>query len=561
MSDTSNIPGHEEVPRASTKRSTVHLLQYTTPTFEGMREALTPRYLDRPGFTVERVPIGGVEALLVYGVIDPGRPPEWTATVRALTGVRPDVANRTSSCALLVPVEDQVFALTYGMGHHLIAADYITPGFGLSFVLRAVAPDAVRQVTHTAMDARGRTDRNSVALDQNISSFGVEPYGEIVSRLVGKPKDLPLTFKDGRSRHAQITGTDSLHIHLGVQPTTLLADLAEILHVYKSDTEASEFGFIAKVRPLKNSSRHRPQLDAQLEAMLQADGTDHSIALTIPTIHLDGEDAANAYAIKIGTTRHVVRELTLDALLDAVAHVPAGERLKQLTKGTIQAFSDECASEVSSTAVRAHKWIAAETSIGSSRFFFHDGRWYEIGDRHHEILRQQVGELLAQPSTITLPDWTPNLKDEAAYNKEVQKLIPGYVCLDRDLLHTTQHPHGIEACDLLGPDDELIHVKRANSTAPLNHLFQQGRVSAEALRWDPEARAKFVAKVRAAAPNRVVPDDFAPRKVVYAISLSKRNPVTSTTLFTFAQVSLLQAATALRNTGIEVAVVNINTVK
>jgi uncharacterized protein (TIGR04141 family) len=67
--------------------------------------------------------------------------------------------------------------------------------------------------------------------------------------------------------------------------------------------------------------------------------------------------------------------------------------------------------------------------------------------------------------------------------------------------------------------------------------------------------------VTAAAPDRVVPDEFTPSKVVYAISLSKDKPVTSSTLFTFARVSLSQTATAWRNTGMEVTVVNINTVK
>lgn len=109
-------------------------------------------------------------------------------------------------------------------------------------------------------------------------------------------------------------------------------------------------------------------------------------------------------------------------------------------------------------------------------------------------------------------------------------------------------------------DGTLIHVKRANSSAPLSHLFAQGRISADALRFDAEARSEFVRRVRGQDPRHPVNDDFTPTKVVYAISLKSGKPLTTRNLFTFAQVSLLQATRALRSQGIEVAVVDIPTI-
>jgi uncharacterized protein (TIGR04141 family) len=47
---------------------------------------------------------------------------------------------------------------------------------------------------------------------------------------------------------------------------------------------------------------------------------------------------------------------------------------------------------------------------------------------------------------------------------------------------------------------------------------------------------------------------------VYAISLKSGKPLTTQNLFTFAQMSFLQAARALRARGIEVAVADIPTV-
>ncbi|MGH3937325.1 MAG: DUF6119 family protein [Pseudonocardiaceae bacterium] len=263
--------------------------------------------------------------------------------------------------------------------------------------------------------------------------------------------------------------------------------------------------------------------------------------------------------VKVGRRREPVRELDLEHVLMKTRCLPEGERLPTLIKGYIQMCRDAEGKDAASPKIPAHKWLAAEVSLGTSRFFFHEGRWYEVGDRHLESIQQQVHKLLQTPAGLSLIDWTADLKDEKDYNRETAK--HGYVCLDRLLIKTDLHPRGFESCDLFGPNNELIHVKRAASTAPLNHLFAQGRISADALRWGSTARSKLLAMVKERNPRHPVSDDFMPRKVIYGISLKSGKPLTVANLFTFAQVSLLQAVAALRNgSGIEVAVVNIPTI-
>jgi hypothetical protein len=106
---------------------------------------------------------------------------------------------------------------------------------------------------------------------------------------------------------------------------------------------------------------------------------------------------------------------------------------------------------------------------------------------------------------------------------------------------------------LLGPDGELIHVKRADGSAPLSHLFAQGQVSVDALTYQADARQ---ALIRMVGSHRVDPA-FPPRKVIYAIALGAGRTLTVDTLFTFAQVALYRAMKALRNEGVEVEVIGI----
>ncbi|WP_162930987.1 DUF6119 family protein [Streptomyces sporangiiformans] len=541
-----------------TRRSTIYLLQDTGTESADLRAALNLRYERDHGFAVEDVTTGGVPGLLCHGVIGRHRPPDWTAAVDTLTGRKPSVVNRTAACALLLPVDGEVFALTFGMGHLLLDQSRISPGFGFNFVLRAAQPDAIRQVTHSLMDARGRTDRSSAAQGQHIRTFPIEEYGEVVSRLVGAIGSTELTIGRGRRRTAQIAGTDALKIHLGSQPADLLQDLAEIREILARQSPVPDFEAIARVRPLRPGDPRRETLDDRLDDLLGGGADTGSLALTVPAACLDQEDGAMSYRVKVRSERELLHSLDLDGVLGLLDGVQPGKRLAALSDGYIQMHKDEEGSDPISAQVKAHKWLAAEISLGSSRYFHHAGRWFEIGDQYLEGIRREVDALLTTRAGVTLFDWTSAYKEEKDYNEEARK--HGYVCLDRKLIRTAQHPHGFEAADLLGEDGTLIHVKRAESSAPLSHLFSQGRVSADALRFDAEARSEFVGRVRSQDPDHPISDDFTPTKVVYAISLKSGKPLTTQNLFTFAQMSLLHAARALRAQGIDVAVLDIPTI-
>ncbi|MEV0963724.1 MULTISPECIES: DUF6119 family protein [unclassified Streptomyces] len=83
-----------------------------------------------------------------------------------------------------------------------------------------------------------------------------------------------------------------------------------------------------------------------------------------------------------------------------------------------------------------------------------------------------------------------------------------------------------------------------------------GHLVREDLVEDP---AEVVLVIRERQPGHPVGTDFTPRRIVYAVSLKSGKLLSTRNLFTFAQVSLLQAARALRAQGVEVAVVGIPT--
>jgi uncharacterized protein (TIGR04141 family) len=256
--------------------------------------------------------------------------------------------------------------------------------------------------------------------------------------------------------------------------------------------------------------------------------------------------------------RRVYRsDLDLDDILCRVRNRAPARRLDRLKTGTIGLCADPVGETLLHPPVAAHKWVTAEVPFESARMIYHEGRWYEIGERHLDFLRTEVEAILNRPASVTLPPWTSALADEDAYNTAAAK--QGFVLLDKRLLKTRQHDRGkgIEACDLLGPDGELIHIKRADRSSLLSHLFFQGEVAADALLHEPDARERLVELVHASAPAHPITASFKPKTVVYGIALRSGKPLMADTLFTFSQVALYRAARRLRSDGIDVDVIGI----
>jgi uncharacterized protein (TIGR04141 family) len=109
--------------------------------------------------------------------------------------------------------------------------------------------------------------------------------------------------------------------------------------------------------------------------------------------------------------------------------------------------------------------------------------------------------------------------------------------LDRDFASTPLHPR-FELCDLLGPGNELIHVKWLGRATAASHLYTQALASADALSNEPEALTQLAGKV---AFDRIVTE--APRTVVLAAAGRSWN---IDELFTLSQVSLLRLDRAVR---------------
>lgn len=155
-------------------------------------------------------------------------------------------------------------------------------------------------------------------------------------------------------------------------------------------------------------------------------------------------------------------EPTLDHLLQIVGDAAEIAVLARARTVKLQLFRDADAAESMSQAIPLRDWLTAKVDLDGTRYALHGGRWFRMNHDYANRLRSHVEEIFARQHDYVLPDWnlsaTKNPRsgknDEGEYNKFVAASMGGFL-LDKDLIYTVAHPHGIEAYDVLLPDHEF----------------------------------------------------------------------------------------------------------
>lgn len=511
-----------------------------------LSEAIRDKYLSGDAFDATPTTVGGREALLVSGSMTTERV-AWASTVHALTSLQVELGNVTAASALIIRRgDDAAWALTYGMGFQLLDQAKVDGGFGQRIAIRVADPNDLSSITRTTLDQRSRTDRLSIPSGDHLRGFGVGDFGELVTRLVGKAEIPSLT---GGEKPIRIRGADALSVPLGRRPDQLIADL-DVLESTLAKLAAPELEILEQLVAVKNAPDLVDELDRALDAAL-ADPSNARLGLSWPHERIDENGTPSSFRL----TRPGLRSPEaaddipeLDVLLAGLGEGPDFLAKLKITK--VQLYRDAAGTEAISAAIPALRWLTFEIEKDGKRYCLYDGRWYLMDQRYAEKLRVQIQAIFERQAPVQLPDW-PAGYDEAAYNAHSATILGGTL-LDRRLVRTSQHPRGIEVCDILDPSGALVHVKKLDGSAAASHLIGQALVSADALLYDDEARDAFRGRVSEAGgdPDNI-PDRI--RTVVLGVARTTR-PIAADDLFTFTQVTLARSVAQLEGRGVHVYV-------
>lgn len=195
-----------------------------------------------------------------------------------------------------------------------------------------------------------------------------------------------------------------------------------------------------------------------------------------------------------------------------------------------------------------------------------EGRWFAVSS----TLVEEVDAFAAGlPDTqVALPPAHPG-EIEADYNARLAETSPEHLLkLDARIKRPGGASSGIEFCDVLSDQGDLIHVKRKSRSATLSHLFAQGGVSASTFINDGVFRTQVrqlieeeVAADSREAWLRLVPGadeavDRSQYRVTYAVIANSTREGRDWLPF-FSKLNLMQQGRQLVTMGFSVAVARV----
>ncbi|MGW0314006.1 DUF6119 family protein [Streptomyces flavidovirens] len=552
--------------KSATRKSTLHRLHDPDGGALELRSFVRDRYLDSDDYRTRDFNRQDIEGLLITGGVPRDRA-DWCDAVESITGLDVNEGNRAAAGLVLMRTARGTYGLSYGVGQHMLDPYYRDDEFGLEFATRCLDEDGVVKVRNQIMDGRGRVDEYSVSRGERIDDFGLDRFGAVVRRICGTISGLPLTsLESGSSRQTRVECSQAtIKLPLATTLDQFLSDLQTIEDVCARPDPLPQLRFVSRVHTLNNASRKAVEAQNTLEALL-ADPDSPRMTIGVPDACQESYSTAQAFRLRRGTRLVETDDIGVHDLLKLVKDRPHGERLKTLGDVRVTMFSDADCRTPAGTTTNGKEWLIADIPTGTDRLFYGNGKWFEVGAGFIQNLEEELTGLFTEAKTVTLPSWPAgplnsegnDSHDEDWYNKRAAK-HSGYLLFDKKNVRTAKfRGGGLEICDLLGPENQLICVKKATtSTAPLNHLFAQGVVAVETLRSDEQVRAKFLTQVAAHTPDHRLLEDFGSLRVVFAILLKAGTDITVGSLFAFAQVSLLQAVRRLRAMNAEVEIIAI----
>ncbi|MDI9412893.1 MAG: TIGR04141 family sporadically distributed protein [Bacillota bacterium] len=480
----------------------------------------------------------GIEGKLFVGH-NQDRSPNWLEWLQeGLEGDLKPIYNRSTRAVLVIKSNGRIFAFPFGHGRYMLIKKAIVQDFGIKIAMNLADPSSLSSIDTFRISniiIRHRTQTSNKA---TIDNFNLDENSMFLQRLTAKPKD----SRFGTST----TGRDSARFSFETNVAKLHELCEELCEIYQAETYKEAFGWYDQLRDITDPEMIN-KLDQELYEILEA-GTDDAFHLAPPEI-VDMEE------------------------IEAFSFTKGGERQEELsTKAYLEYFQQRDRDMNALKQHRLYAWYNDDTSKSWSLYnciFFEfkedddvyvlaNGLWFQID----ENFAKQIETYLE-----SIPDFETELpvsyegENEASYNKKAAEELD-YLCMDAEMIY--YQGNQIEACDLLTPKQQFIHVKIWNSSSTLSHLFSQGQVSAENLLRSQEFREKTKQKqieLNKDFPLNVGSEEISPVafEIVYAIIYKGKKPIHKRLPF-FSKLTMKNAVSGLRALGFKVSKAHIEIV-
>jgi uncharacterized protein (TIGR04141 family) len=471
-------------------------------------------------------------------------PPRWLGLVESHVegGGLPPVLGASSSGILLVPAGDQLLAITFGYGRHLVRQEAVVQDFGLKVVLNSIDPAQIKSVDARTFDELTIHTKRGASRDSSLSVFALDNSRDLLRAVTGRSSAGGL---------GSLSGSSALAVNTDTEVPQLPEMGKNLVSAYRAKRYKENFEFIDQMRGEQDPTVIEALDKKLLAAINDPDGAAlAAMHLAIPEA-VDWQEVAGV-RFSFKRKKH---ELTPDPKVTVYRELRG---LGKITIDRLRSDKVEAMSALDEEELRG-KWrvydcIVYETEYDKHLYVLSGGDWFRISKAHRDKVESFVRGLPELKLDLPAADLS---EDEGAYNAAAAEAI-GALCLDQKLIGL-DGVDKIELCDILTADGTYIHVKKRGRSSTLSHLFAQGVSSAELLLNDQQFLDDAAERVKEANPKfgDVVPKKRGERekiKVAYVILSRGQRPEKPYGLPFFSLVNLMAAAQRLQNDSIEVRV-------
>ncbi|GAA2053405.1 DUF6119 family protein [Williamsia deligens] len=529
----------------NTMRLTFHLLRDGVVEFDDARDP------DKPGLIADLDPSSGIDGRFYYTEPRPSVP-RWVGFVQpALQANLVTVRSSSTAGLLLLRTSGRMFALTFGYGRSLLDLSKIEYQFGLRVALNRIDPRQIRGLDTKTFEDLVVSTSTQASKSAELPTFGVDIATDILRAVTGEPRD--------RDFATRIAGSDSLI--MGVkEPVSKLPEICDdLLIAFGADDYKTDFGWIDQLSQVRD-----PGVVSTLDQLLVDElrsGAAASSHLALP----ESIEWADVDGFTLGGTRdHIYDELDLDEYLERLGADCAVISLSVLKSRHVSVRFGRSGNFDKRSSI--YRCLVSEQRIEDKLHVLIEGRWFAISS----TLVQEVDAFAESlpGARLTFPPARSG-EIESAYNARVASVFPDEIInLDARIRRPGGASSGIEFCDLLSKNGDLIHIKRKSRSSTLSHLFAQGGVSALTFVNDGVFRARVRELIEKQLPDAqraswtdLIPagDESVDRShycITYAVVANSEKPGRDWLPF-FSKLNLMQQGRQLRMLGFGIAIARI----
>lgn len=411
------------------------------------------------------VPVGdGVRARLI--VKEPeSKPPRWASFFEGY--VDESAFGELSSCSavLLVPIESQWAAVTFGQGRYLLGGDVLEERFGLKVALNCIDEKKIKTIDKQTFDAIARHTREQSSRDAEAGEFGFDIERDMLRAVTGTPKDSDLGMR--------LTGMDALSTNVRVQLTSLRELIDRYYKKFLETSYQKNFGWVDTIGEVTNSDL-RDALDELVLTMLRSGDFD-KCWLAVPQI-IDWTKVSG-FQYSRASRSPQLNDIRLRTFMEEVRD-PVGLTMLRLKHRKVFCIGED---DQIIADWPVFNCLYCELDHEGSSYVLSAGKWYKL---ETDFVKQVNDSFSAIPKYAgSFPEYDDD--NEGAFNVRVVNSNSDYCLMDRDLSY---RGGPVEICDIFSRAKKLIHIKRYSGSGALSHLFFQGVVAGEYFQADSEFR-------------------------------------------------------------------------